>query len=48
MVGKVIDLTLQATDAETADARARQLCEDLLANPVIETFDVQVAEVATA
>jgi phosphoribosylformylglycinamidine synthase PurS subunit len=47
-VGKVIDLTLDAPDAETAETRARQLCEDLLANPVIETFDVLVAEVATA
>jgi len=47
-VGKVIDLTLDAADAAAAESRARQLCEDLLANPVIETYEVQVAEVATA
>ena len=47
-VGKVIDLTLDAADADAADARARQLCEDLLANPVIESYEVQVAEVAIA
>ncbi len=41
-VGKVIDLTLEAADAADARARAQQLCEDLLANPVIETFQIEV------
>ena len=47
-VGKVIDLTLDAADAGAAESRARQLCEDLLANPVIESYEIDVAEVAIA
>lgn len=47
-VGKVIDLTLDAVDAGAAEARARQLCEDLLANPVIESYEIHVDEGAIA
>ncbi len=42
-VGKVIDLTLDAEGAAEARSRAQRLCEDLLANPVIETYEIQVA-----
>ena len=45
-VGKVIDLTLEARDAVDARTRAQQLCEDLLANPVIETYQIDVVEPA--
>jgi len=43
-VGKVIELTLAAEDAADARARAQILCEDLLANPVIETYDIGAVE----
>ena len=39
---KVIELTLAATDRPTAEARLRQMCEKLLANPVIETFEIEL------
>ena len=41
-VGKHIELTVEASDAGDAEARVRQMCEQLLANPVIETFQVTV------
>ena len=41
-VGKAIRLTIEATDAEDARSRVRQLCDRLLANPVIENAAVTV------
>jgi phosphoribosylformylglycinamidine synthase len=38
--GKVIDLELATDDAELARARVREMCEKLLANPVIERFEI--------
>jgi len=47
-VGKRIEVTLDAPDAAAAETAAREMCERLLANPVIEDFELDVAEVATA
>ena len=49
-VGKRIELTLDAPDAAAAAATAREMCERLLANQIIETFsfDVGAAEPAEA
>lgn len=41
-VGKVIDLVLDASSADEALARARQMGKQLLANEIVEDFDVQV------
>ena len=41
-VGKRIVFSLQAPDAEQARARAKDLCERLLANSVIESYEVEV------
>lgn len=40
--GKVIELELDATDAETARAQVTKMCETLLANTVIERYDVEI------
>ena len=40
--GKVIDLDLAETDPARAEARAREMCEKLLANTVIETYAVEL------
>jgi len=40
--GKVIDLDLAETDAEAARARVREMCERLLANTVIERYDIEI------
>ncbi len=39
--GKVIDLELATDDPEQAKAWAREMCEKLLANPVIERYEIR-------
>jgi phosphoribosylformylglycinamidine synthase len=41
-VGRYITLELDAADAEQARATARRMCEQLLANPLIEDFTFEV------
>ena len=41
-VGKVIDLEVEAADAATAMAEVEQMCERLLANPLIESYEVEI------
>ena len=41
-VGKVIDLEVDAADAETARAQVQKMCEQLLANPLMESYEVQI------
>jgi phosphoribosylformylglycinamidine synthase PurS subunit len=41
-VGKVIDLELEAGDAATAKQQVEQMCERLLANPLIESYEVVI------
>ena len=40
--GKVIDLDLAASDAASAEAEVRAMCEKLLANTVIEKYTVEI------
>ena len=39
--GKVIELDLAETDADAAQAQVREMCEKLLANTVIESYQVE-------
>jgi phosphoribosylformylglycinamidine synthase len=41
-VGKVIDLEVDASDAAAARAQVEQMCERLLANPLIESYEIEV------
>ena len=41
--GKVFFLDVEGTDPARAEAEARRMAEELLANTVIEGFDVRVA-----
>jgi phosphoribosylformylglycinamidine synthase len=41
--GKVIELDLAEEDPAKAEAKARQMCEKLLANTVIEDYSVEPA-----
>jgi len=43
-VGRLIDIELDADDTEEARARIERMCADLLANPLIESFEIQVEE----
>ena len=42
--GKFFDVDIEADDADAASATARQMCETLLANPVIETYSVEIVD----
>ncbi|HEU0248435.1 MAG TPA: phosphoribosylformylglycinamidine synthase subunit PurS [Gaiellaceae bacterium] len=41
-VGRVIDLELEAEDTDGAHAAIERMCADLLANPLIESFEIQI------
>ena len=41
-VGKYLELTLTAASQDAAEAMVRQMCERLLANPVIERYSFTV------
>lgn len=41
-VGKRIELSLRADDRDQAQRRVIEMCERLLANPVIESFEVTI------
>jgi phosphoribosylformylglycinamidine synthase subunit PurS len=41
-VGKVIDIEVDATDAATARTQVEQMCEKLLANPLMESYEIEV------
>ncbi len=41
-VGKVIDLEVEAADAAEAKAQVEKMCEQLLANPLMESYEVEV------
>lgn len=41
-IGKAIELEINETDAETAKARAAQMADKLLANLVIESYQIEV------
>ena len=40
-VGKVIDLEVDAADADAARAQVEQMCRQVLANPLMGSFEVQ-------
>ena len=42
-VGKVIDLELNVEDEGAARAEIERMCEQLLANPLIESYEIEVA-----
>jgi phosphoribosylformylglycinamidine synthase subunit PurS len=43
-VGRVVDLKVNATDMPTARAEVERMCEQLLANPLIESYEIELAD----
>jgi phosphoribosylformylglycinamidine synthase subunit PurS len=43
-VGRVIDLELENGDGQHARAELERMCEQLLANPLIESYEIEVVE----
>ena len=45
-MGKFMELKLSASSKEKAETQAHEICMKLLVNPVIETYRLDVAQVA--
>ena len=43
-VGRLVDLEVATDDAEAALAEVERMCAELLANPLIESFEVVVED----
>ena len=43
-VGRVVDLEVEAADPAAARAEVEKMCEQLLANPLIESYEIEVSE----
>jgi phosphoribosylformylglycinamidine synthase subunit PurS len=41
-VGRVIDLDVDAASADEARGEIERMCERLLANPIIESYEIEV------
>jgi phosphoribosylformylglycinamidine synthase subunit PurS len=43
-VGRVVDIEVQASDTAGARAEVERMCEQLLANPLIESYEIELPE----
>ena len=43
-VGKLIELSVEAGDPREAEQKVSEMCERLLANPVIESYEVKLRD----
>jgi phosphoribosylformylglycinamidine synthase len=43
-VGRLVDIDLDTTDAAEARAQVERMCAELLANPLIESFEIALEE----
>jgi phosphoribosylformylglycinamidine synthase len=43
-VGRVVDLEVESNDATGARAEVERMCEQLLANPLIESYEIELVE----
>ena len=41
-VGRVVDVEVEASSADEARARVDEMCRQMLANPLIESYEVEV------
>ena len=42
-VGRLVDFEVDASSVEEARARVDEMCRQLLANPLIESYEIEVA-----
>jgi phosphoribosylformylglycinamidine synthase PurS subunit len=43
-IGRVVDVELDVPDAAAARAELERMCDQLLANPLIESYEIQVVD----
>ena len=41
-IGRVVDLEVEASDAAAARAEVERMCRQLLANPLIESYEIEL------
>ena len=41
-VGRLVDVDVEAANADEARAKVDEMCKQLLANPLIESYDLEV------
>ena len=41
-IGRLVDLELDVADESSARAQLERMCEQLLANPLIESYEIEV------
>jgi phosphoribosylformylglycinamidine synthase subunit PurS len=41
-IGRVVDLEVDASDPAAARAAVERVCEQLLANPLIESYEIEI------
>jgi phosphoribosylformylglycinamidine synthase len=41
-IGRLVDLDVETADVEEARARVEEMCRSLLANPLIESYEIAV------
>jgi phosphoribosylformylglycinamidine synthase PurS subunit len=46
-IGRVIDLELEDVDVVEAPTAVERMCEQLLANPLIESYEIRLVETAS-
>ena len=45
-VGRVVDLEVESNDPAGARAEVERMCEQLLANPLIESYEIELTEIS--
>ena len=43
-VGRVVDLEVESADPDEARVELERMCEQLLANPLIESYEIEVPQ----
>jgi phosphoribosylformylglycinamidine synthase len=43
-IGRVVDLEVEAADPEQARAQVERMCTELLANPLIESYEIELSD----
>ena len=43
-IGRVVDLEVEEMDADAARVAVERMCDQLLANPLIESYEIELAE----
>jgi phosphoribosylformylglycinamidine synthase subunit PurS len=46
-VGRVVDVEIEAATAEDARMQLERMCEQLLANPLIESWEISLREISS-